>query len=313
MKRFFQKNMKFIAVIIGISLIAQMFLFVAGDKVLTQTKAESSQSDDNKIAADISNMTGVKIEEILRLKQTGLSWNEVLDKLKRTPSSDSLNDKGKRNELLSGAGLGEDVMTKLLSQGFTNDEILDAKMIAERVQFQLKELINDTKAAPQVPVLEINSDKKKDDKTSTFQKISEQFDVGAVLYLMLVLKKDFGSPEAVLDEYLFALQIGVNLEDYIQDKDKYLKVKDEKSIGLTRDKVITMSFIESALLEKIQQNNQMAKDEFLTQGKIEGASKDSKEKSLLPDVPLPTVKDVKPSNPTAEIMKEINGLNPNKP
>ncbi|MDR6553470.1 hypothetical protein [Paenibacillus qinlingensis] len=312
MKQFFYKNRKFIAVIIGVSLIAQMFLFVVGDKALTTTNAESSQSDDNKTAADISNMTGVKIEEILKLKQSGLSWNEVLDKLKQAPNTDT--QKGNRSNLLAGMELGEDAVAKLIAQGFTNEEIMEAKMLAERVQFQLKELVNDTKITPQVPVLEIKLDTKKDDKLSEFPKITEQFDVNSVLYFMLMLKKDFGSLEAVLDEYLFALQIGINLEDYIQDKDKYLKAKEEKSIGLTRDKVITMSVIESALLEKIQQNNQTAKDEFTTQGKAGSATtKDTKEKSLLPDVPLPTVKDVKPGNPAADIMKEVNVLNPNKP
>lgn len=315
MERFFRKNIKFIALFIGIALIAQMFLFVLDDKALTQTNAESSngQSEDNKIAADISNMTGVTIEEILKLKQTGLSWNEVLGKLKNEKSSDSQNDKNKRSELLAGTGIGEDITQKLLAQGFSNEEILEAKMLAERVQFQLKEIVNDAKVTPLNPVPEVNPDKKKDDKTSAFQKIAEQFDVDSVLYFMLVLKKDFGSLEAVLDEYLFALQIGVNLEDYILDKEKYLKTKEEKSIGITRDKVITMSVVESALLEKIQQDNQTDKDEFMIQGKGDPSSKDSKEKSLLPDVPLPTIKDVKPGNPAAEIMKEVNVLNPNKP
>lgn len=315
MERFFRKYMKLIALVIGLALIAQMFLFVLNEKSLTPTNAEANtgQYDDNKMAADISNMTGVKIEEILKLKQTGLSWNAVLEKLKQNPSSDAQNDKSKRNDLLAGVGLGEDVTAKLLGEGFSNEEILEAKMLAERTQFQLKELVNVDKVTPQNPVPEVNPDKKKDDKSSDFRKIAEQFDVNSILYFMLVLKKDFGSLEAVLDEYLFAIQIGVNLEDYIQNKDKYLKAKEEKSIGITRDKVITMSAIESALLEKIQQSNRTAMDESVTQGKTENASQKAKEKSLLPDVPLPTVKDVKPANPTAEIMKEINGLNPNKP
>lgn len=315
MERFFRKKYKFIAVLLGIILIAQMFIFVIDDKAVPQTKAETNAdgNDDSKIAADISNMTGVKIEEIIKLKQSGLSWNEILEKLKNGSKGDDQQDKSKRSDLLAEAGI-EDVVKKLQDQGFSHEEILEAKMVGERVEFQLKEITNATEVTPPNPIPDMNLDKKKEEKKEIFKKIAEQFEVKSAIYFMMMLKKDFGSLEAALDEYLSALQTGLNLEDYIQDKEKYVKAKEEKGMGMTRDSIITVSAIELAMLENIQHNNQTAKDdELITQGKGSSVAKESKEKTLLPDVPMPGVKDVKPDNPAAEIMKEINGLNPNKP
>src|SRR5690606_35624573 len=87
------------------------------------------------------------------------------------------------------------------------------------------------------------------------QKVYAQFDVDSAMYYMLLLESDIGSLEAVLDEYLYTLQIDITLEEYLSDKDAYLKLKEEKSVGVLPNQKLTMVSIELASLEKIQKDN----------------------------------------------------------
>ena len=86
-------------------------------------------------------------------------------------------------------------------------------------------------------------DKKGEDITA-FKELLGKFDLNTSVSLMLKLKKDFGSIDNVLDEYLCCLQIGINLEDYIKDKEEYQKQKKEKAAGLDSSKIITIKIIE---------------------------------------------------------------------
>lgn len=42
----------------------------------------NASAEDKRIASEISNETGVSIEEVFQLKSYGRSWNEVLNILK---------------------------------------------------------------------------------------------------------------------------------------------------------------------------------------------------------------------------------------
>lgn len=314
MEHFLKKHYKWIALIVGISLVAQMFVFVLNGKGDSDTSRLPEPQDDGVIAADISNMTGVEAEDILKLKQSGLTWNEVLEKLKTT-GSDNQGDKDKRSELLAGTGI-EETISMLQEQGHTEEEIVEAKMTAERLQFQLNEIAAEDVGAPQIPTPVANAEEKKDKNTETIHKLAEQFDLSTAVYCMVILKKELGSLEAVLDEYLLSLQIGVSLKQFISDKDAYLKAKQEKSAGLTQEEIITASDVEMAMLEKIKQDNRsVAEDElsFQSEHNVSSSSQDSEIESLLPDVPQPGVDNVRPENPTEQIMKEIEDINPNRP
>lgn len=315
MELMFKKHSKWVALAVGIAILAQTFAFVLNGKGNRDKAAVPEAREDAAIAADISNMTGVKAEDILKLKQSGFTWNEVLGKLKKN-GNDNREDREKRSELLAGAGM-EETISQLQKKGFSEEDILEAKMAAERLQFQLQEMANDRAARPEIPLpAAMTEEGKKERRTETIRKLAGQFDLSAAVYGMVMLREELGSLEAALDEYLLALQIGIRFEKYLDDKEAYLKEKEEKSAGFAQDEIITVSVVETVLLEQVQQDNRMAADGgFAVQpGQIVSSpSPDSEKEPLLPDVPQPGLADVRPENPTKQIMKEVEALNPNRP
>lgn len=300
------------ALLLCVALIVPSFLLVLSKDEESETKGDAA------VAADISNMTGVKTELILNLRQAGLSWNEVLESLEKK-GKDNKSAKNDRSELLAGVGI-EETIVKLQEEGFVDEDMMEAKMIAERLQFQLQELTDDQAKGPEQPaVLTVagEEEKKKDAKIEAIRKLSGQFDLGMAVYGMVKLKQSFGSFEAALDEYLLALQLGIRFEQYFEDKEAYLKEKEEKSASLTHDEIITITVVELTMLENVQQNNrQAAEDDRKTpQAEIMASelSSSSKGEMSLHDIPLPQVAEVKPENPAMQVMKEIESLNPNKP
>ncbi|THF72583.1 hypothetical protein [Cohnella fermenti] len=306
-----RKYYKWIAMLVVVALVAETFVYVLGSKEERASSVVNEAQDDGTIAADISNMTGATTEDILKLKRTGMNWNEVLEKLKQT-GYDNSEKKEQRTELLAGTGI-EETMTLLVEKGFSQEEITEARMLAERLQFQLKELsAADVGAAPTVSLT--GTENKGDESLQAILKMAEQFDLSEAVYNMVLLKKEFGSYEAVLDEYLLSLQIEVDLQQYMSDKEAYLKAKQEKSAGLAHDEIVTSSVVETALLEKIQRSNRSLQgdDVGVANAVLPSSVQDSNSSTPLPDVPQPVARDVKPANPADQVMREIEAINPNR-
>ncbi|KQN96000.1 hypothetical protein [Paenibacillus sp. Leaf72] len=317
MRHFLKKHYKWVAIVVVIALITETFVLLLDNNLINPNKEEAAveMKSDSMMAADISNMTGVKAEEIIKLKDTGLSWNEVLEQLKSTKLAGNDEDRSKRSGLLAESGMDE-VTSKLQAQGYQNEDILEAKMLAERLQFQLKELGGGNQPAPAVQVPTASIDKKEEDQQERYEKLLQQFNVADAVYFMLLLEDKVGSAETVLDEYLVALQLELDLNLYISDQEAYIKARDEKRMSSPSHEMITMSGIELALLEQIQKSNTRIKDNLTTTTQGTTASidvKDSKGENILPDVPLPVVEDIRPGNPAADVMKEIEAINPNRP
>ena len=117
--------------------------------------------------------------------------------------------------------------------------------------------------------------------------------------------------ESVLNEYIYALQVEVNLEVYLINKEEYEKQKSEKGAGMDTNKLLTMEKIESKMLEVIQKKNEKNKDTFeKNPDSIAGitANQDGKSEDELPQSPLPEIKNLEPQNPGADVMKEINDI-----
>ncbi|EMS70473.1 hypothetical protein [Ruminiclostridium cellobioparum] len=336
------KKYKIVALILALVLITTTIpLTILGiDNLKPDTiTVDNASSEDKRIASEISNETGVSIEEVFELKAYGRSWNEVLTFLRNKSTMGESSNKNKRDDLLLNAGLDEEYMKKLKKEGFTEDEISEAKLIEERVIFQLEEITSKTEANqlnssgtaglpnPSGPsVNAINQPNQADTGKLAFdvgntdsnadiimyQKLYEKIDIKNAIYFMLKLKADFGSCEKAFDEYLFSLQADIDLNDYIKDKEAYLKSRDEKKLLLDDRNVITLEKIEAKSIEKIQTED---RDSDLISDQNQAADKSlseaaPKETSPLPDVPKPNSVDVKPKNPTDEIMNEINGINP---
>lgn len=280
---------------------------------------ENASEEDKRIASEISNETGAGIEEVLELKSYGRSWNEVLNILKNRSALGSKSEKNNRNDLLINSGLDEDFTAKLKKEGFSEQEILDAKLLEERVIFQLQEITLEGQAN-QVKIEQPAADNAIKvtgyENIAAYEELYKKINIEDAIYFMLKLKNEFGSYEKVFDEYLFSLQAELDLNEYIKDKEAYAKSRNEKELLIGHEKIITLEKIEEKSIENMQKKNNDSEDQLLTQGnkttnkQAEAAGNSMQGKSPLPDVPKPADGDIKPKNPTDEIMNEIKSINP---
>lgn len=271
-------------------------------------------SDDRRIAEEISNMTGVTVEEILSVRNTCRSWNDVLCELK----SDSYRlgeNAARRETYLLQPGIEETDIKKLRNEGFTDDELQQAALLIERVIFQLREISAADNAVYTMPETGSPIDNKEDER-GKFRELADLIDIKKCLYLVLKLRNEFGSMESVMDEYLFSIQAGIDMALYIADKEEYLKQRNEKEIEPEFRDIITTRKIEEKLLELLSQKKDIDKTDIASpdmavfQKNFEiGSSAGS---NILPDISLPETRDLRPTNPAESIMKEIDILDPMK-
>ncbi len=312
----FSKNYKLIALLLAaVILLTTIPLTISGFGNKRSITMENASEEDRRIASEISNETGFTTEEIFELKAKGRSWNDVLKVLKTSTNLSKKIDKSNRDDLLLNSGLDEEFINKLKKEGFKDEEITEAKMLEERVAFQLQEIVEKDASAVEKPEISISSlDKDKDD-ISAYTKLLEKIDAKNAIYFILKLNTDLGGYVKAFDEYLYSLQAELDLNDYLKDKQAYLKSKEEKRPLLDEQSIITLEKIEQKAIESIQKGNNENESTDALQQKDKVAETDNnssvaQEKSPLPDVPKPNAPDVKPKNPTDEIMNEIREINP---
>jgi hypothetical protein len=299
-----------LALVLALAIQTVVFAFGNGKDRPADIAADTAESEDMGIAADISNLTGATTGEVMQLKQSGLDWNEVLDRLK-AGNGGSAEQRETRSGLLAESGM-EDIVAKLRASGFGDGQIQEAKMLAERVGFQLEEIASGTGAAQ--PAVPVPGESDKDAALDTIRQVAERYEPGSALYYMLELQEELGSQEAVLNEYLLALQIGIDLEDYVRDREAYEQAKEEKLALLKPSDRVTVSSVEEAMLERYRQSPDWTGDTASEPGAMGAAKPDgTKADSPLPDAPVPEVRDVHPVNPGEQLRQELEALNPNLP
>lgn len=292
--------------------------------------------DERAIAADISNMTGITTEEIMQLKQSGMEWNTVLSKLESQQYDVPEYAKARRLQDLVSEGVGEELIEQFAQAGYSRDEVLNAKLAAERVQYQLSGIM--AEAASSAPsaslavapasggsplsyLVETSEKSWQEDRREEYEKLAGAFQVSDAVKWTLLLRESVGGMEQALNEYLEALILNLNLNDYLNSREDYMKQKEEKLATKPLYKAITVQDIEERALLMLQNGNEANRDQL---GSVEGASwtgqASQREPSISvlpqPDAPkstVPEVRNVKPANPAEQMIGEIQSLNPNGP
>lgn len=319
MKAWKKRYGRITALLVTIIMLLSMLTGVSGGftDIETDKRAVAATENDNNIINDICNLTGASVEEVLKLRSEGKNWDEIMEYLKNKAAKEQ---DGKREaDTPEGLGLDKELIEKLKAEGFKEDSITEARMLVERVQFQLEEILSaqdESVIIPEaektvLPVEESTENKEADQES--YRKLAGEIQTGTAVYLMLKLEKEFGSIEAVLDEYLLSLQLGIKLEDYQQDKESYEKNKSEKLLGIVQQSLITLSKIESKMLEAIQSTNKKANVQNESNS-LPGAS--DPRPSVLADNPVPTppvpeVNETRVISPAEEVLREINGISNN--
>jgi len=298
----FKKHIRPIALILSVIMIISIISVSTGGFGLLNAKAEQTEADDIKIAQDISNLTGIDVNMILDIKRKGLSWNEVLEEAESIKNSNG-NNRTDRDNILITQNLDGDLVEQLKNEGFSDEEIIEARLLAERVQFQLNEIVNNGRYSASVM-----PDSTGDD-FSIYEDLAEKIDIAVCLPFLLRLKSEFGTIEKVMDEYLTSLQLDVDFSLYLKDKDEYLR---EKSLLSAGKALITVQRIEEKLLLCLQKENTENKGNDQTFDSIPADNKILNDESSfdLPVVPAPEIHSVIPENPADALMNEINKINP---
>lgn len=318
-----QHKFRFIALILAaVVLLTSVPLVFHGFGRQAANAVNSASQEDRRIATEISNETGFSIEEVFNYKIAGRSWSQVLDILRTTSHIADAGGKSDKNGVLLSNGLDEEFISKLKKEGFSQQQIIDAKMLAERVTLQLQDIDSYNARSQAKPVEAPGADQAdlkvleedKEDSSKAYSELAKKIDYKNAIYFMLKLKSDFGSYEGAFDEYLCSLQLELDIEEYIKDKKAYLDKKEEKSLMLNGKKIITLQKIEEKNIEILQWDNKKAQSEiFPSQDKRAGgqaAQTAEDSPNPLPEAPRVDAGAVKPKNPTDEVMDEINKINP---
>jgi hypothetical protein len=177
--------------------------------------------------------------------------------------------------------------------GYKDSEINQCKLIIERVKYQLEDIIN---SSTETDISEYKN---------LYSSIDEE---NGILY-MLKLKKEFGGYDKVLDEYLFSLQLKIELSQYIADKKTYIKEKKNKEMTIDVSKLITIEKIEQKSIEIIQEQNKKNNTNSQSGNTSNDVINNKVNKSSTDDNQnVPNVQNDKPANPADDAMKEINDI-----
>ena len=310
MKRQKKAYQKVCAVVVLIALLATSIPFtitlLAEKSTLTM---ENASSEDKRIATEISNETGLSVDKVFNYKTNGRSWNDVMKLIKTNASVDESSQKSDRDKTLLSSGTDDEFIKKLQEEGFTDESINEVKMLVDRVLQQIKDIISDSKIKSIYVTADTSDDK---EEISKYEKLSEQINTQNAIYFTLKLKSDFGSYEQALDEYLYSLQLELDLNDYIKDKNAYSDKVAEKKLYINDEQKITVAKIDEKALQILQ--NELTK-ENTPDKTVTDINKITDEKNKLvdnnlPELPQADVKDVRPKNPTEQVMNEIKQINP---
>lgn len=294
------KTLIIVLVIVSISIPSTIISAIALNNDNNHQNVASQTDEERTIAAQISNITGESIEEILEMKNNGITWNEILELLEIEDVS--IDEVKQREDILLQTGLNEELIQNLISHGYSEEDIMDAKMLIERVMSQLQDIVTEsTVINTSINNFEIN----KNDEINNFNNLYKKIDVEKAITLMLALKEDFGTIEKVLDEYLYTLQIGIDLDNYLINKEEYTEVRNLKSIEINITNIITIAKIEEKILEIIQSKNaNIVEEENIMLNQL----LDNEVKT--PSTPLPN-NNPQPQDPLEDVMKEIEEITNN--
>lgn len=299
---------RYFAILVALVMVVETIAFTMTGYAKNDTNTAYELTDEDRTTiSEISNMTGVKADELIRLRKEGRTWNQILELIKNNPGYRAEGDDAKRNDMLTRTGMDEAVLNKLKEEGFTEEQIVEAKSLVERVVFQLDEIASMQLVTPSVPDTTANAEVTKKADVTTYTGLAEKINLSEAVYLILKLHDGLGSIQGALDEYLCSLQLEIDLNLYLTDKEGYLLQKQQKLAEMVSREIITVAGIEEKMLDLLQNMNK--KDESIPEVKANIPSlPDQTKESPLPEVEVPAVKDIKPQNPAEAVLQEIEGL-----
>lgn len=290
-----KRQKRAVSIILVVSILVATAATVTGVGALTAkninnavTAQHQASEADRKMAQDISDVTGVATATLLNMKTGQNSWNDVLQEIQ---------DRGVEDI----QDMTDEELAAQLA-GRSEEDIEEVSALAERVVFNLQEIVAKQSMQNIQKTVELPTPGTEDSEIEyDFETLSAQFQKNRSIYLTLLLKKEFGSFEQAMDEYLYSLQVEVDLSLCLMDREAYDEEIAQAGAQLMRSEAITVSLIEQTMLELLNAKEDTA----------EGAKET--DPSVAPEIPEPTLPDtdaemiesINPSVPEVETKPEI--------
>ena len=261
-------NKRFISAVLVVTFGVSCITAYAGYRFINTNF--SPDAAEERTVQELSEKTGASKEQIRDLRLTGRSFGEIGEMLSSGTSADSV--------------ISNEQLEKLTAE-FSEELVKQAQALSDRVSFALRE-INQRKVqeAPNVPTEQLE---KKEDLTPYYE-LYENYEPNKAIYLMLKLNNDETSMHSVMDEYLLALQLEIDLTLKFSDAKAYEEEYQKNIVKIAAGHQITVSKLEAKMLEVIQQQQKI--DLPVTE-------------PAKPETDIP--ENVKPADPLEEVQKEI--------
>ncbi len=195
------------------------------------------------------------------------------------------------------------LLAKLESEGYTKEEIKVCEQYVDGILFRMNEITVFSSNSSSLPAA--NPDGNSTDDTSKYTELQLKIDRDRAAYLMIKLKKDFKSIESVFDEYLVSLQLGIDLTEYLSDKEAYEKARSDRMAGKDNTEFITTDKIENKMLENLQKQNENNRTGNLNPGSGSVTGNNSLPGLSQQGTNLPNVDIPRPVDPAEELRKKI--------
>ncbi len=260
---------------------------------------KSLWADRDVITAEkISDITGESSKNILKVYSESKSWNDTLEKLKSNQAYERF--------------MSDEELEKIIyDEGFDKNDVKAARETVMQLQFNLLEICNydneaniDEPNKTSVGYIDKSNDVQENSK---YKELSQSLDANLLIYFCLKLKNEFGSFETIIDEYLYCLQIDVDLSLYITDKKAYEESVMTKAVELMREDAITLQKISDYLLSRLNKKEENDSEDLRMKSKDNKLAADKISAQKINDI-VPQIEDPKPQDPTAQIMSEIDKL-----
>ncbi|GAE90551.1 hypothetical protein [Acetivibrio straminisolvens] len=197
----------------------------------------------------------------------------------------------------------ENYVEKLKSEGVDPNKIQSAELFVKRITLQLGEIQTFSSSFnPSSPNIDPYGENSSD--TIKYSELSSKISEDKAVYYLVKLEKNFGSMEEIFDEYLLSLQLDIDFDKYLTDKDSYYKLREEKLSKIAESSLITVEDIERKALESLQKfNNSNNNSNF--QGPATGNDIYNPSVNTIPNVvnpqpELPKVDIPRPIDPTEQ-------------
>ncbi|TYQ16447.1 UNVERIFIED_CONTAM: hypothetical protein Cloal_2988 [Acetivibrio alkalicellulosi] len=216
--------------------------------------------------------------------------------------------KTEHNSYISTNDNQSDFFNQLEYEDFSEKDIESANIYVKRIIFQLNEIDTFRNLGAHSDISDDFFSYSSDD-VSRYSQILAKIDENKAVYYLIKLKDHFSTQDEIFNEYLVSLQLDIDFDMYINDKDLYHDQKVQKLSEITESSLITINHIEQKAFENLQRLNESNKTiHHIGDQNVNNTHRNmdlnSPQQPNLPHIDIP-----KPIDPNEELRNKFPSIN----